>query len=898
MDTDGSVRKTLSVLTEMGYNISPHIINSIRNKETWSHISDKYFDKKYFKNIKDKEIRDICSKLCEYNGDHNAVFSDLNNKYPDLNVKNIMDIKNKVWFTKISDEYFKKNQFPKYRKCMFNEKDVRKICQLIIKYKGDCKMVYDKLKTEIPNISAERVRDIKNKGSYKNISDEYFDNPAYTDHSIPVDILDMIRDIANTNTIKRSPLATYNAINHDKYPKLTKNVISMIINNHPRYGRSNKYDLNQFNKNSDYKPLPPDTLNKFINSYNSGDSDINDEIYDRLLEEYLKYHGGESSRPYTRNKQTDAVNNLVSTLPKVYGIRTPMREGQKTYEQWINTKKINPNQRILAQPKFDGCSVAYDFNTRRFFTRGDYENGESVDVTELFADRIDWLDRWRENNDRPWPYTTVGLKFEAILDVDSYDHYNRTHPDSQYKRPRDYVAAAMTSRDVEMCKRISLIELRGLTSDGREYIPAALWNTSVQTTAGNYERLETFIKDCLNRNATFKMAFDPEIDVVEDYKIDGVVISVCEEEPGEECFINNDNEVAVKILKDIKQTKLRDIIWQIGKTGKITPVARLQPVKFDNVTVDHVTLSTFDRVFSMDLRYDDTVDIMYNIVPYFVGTHHDGSLQIPIPTKCPSCGEPLNTKVLKQVRCLNPNCPSVILGGIVRYCEKMKMMGVSDGIIDDLYNNNIIKTIPELYEINTGMISHLPGYGSQSEANIINAIWKASEDVELHKWFGAMPINDISDKTWKTIFDTIFQKDMNSALQNISIMIKSKDKAPLLDALIMYGNKFPNIGAAKLRSIVHGIHQTWDLICKTFPYIKFKTYPTGLPTKGFVAMTGTRDPELTATLVQNGWDVCDFNTKVNVLIVPNKSFTSRKTELAKKHNIPIRTVEEIYDMLR
>ena len=643
----------------------------------------------------------------------------------------------------------------------------------------------------------------------------------------------------------------------------------------------------------------PEELKEIIDKYNRGeDTGYTDEEYDRLLEEYLKVHGGESARPYTRNKQTDAVNDLVCTLSKVYGIRTPMREGQKTYEQWINTKKINTNQRILAQPKFDGCSVAYDFNTRRFFTRGDYENGESVDVTELFADRIDWLDRWRENFDRPWPYTTVGLKFEAILDIASYDHYNRTHPDTQYKRPRDYVAAAMTSRDVEMCQRISLIELRGLTSDGREYIPPSLWNVSVQTTAGNYERLETFIKDCLNHNATYTMTFDHEIDVDEDYKIDGVVISVCEEEPGEECFINNDNEVAVKILKDIKQTKLRDIRWLIGKTGKITPVACLQPVMFDNVKVDHVTLSTFDRVFSMDLRYDDTVDIMYNIVPYFVGSHHDGSLQIPIPTKCPSCGETLNTKVLKQVRCLNPNCPSVILGGIVRYCEKMKMMGVSDGIIDDLYNCNIIKSIPELYEINTGMISHLPGYGEQSEANIINAIWKASEDVELHKWFGAMPINDISDKTWKIIFDTIFQKDMNVALQNISTWIKSNDKSPLLDALIIYGNKFPNIGAAKLRSIVHGIHQTWDLICKTFPYIKFKTYPTGLPTKGFVAMTGTRDPELTATLVQNGWEVCDFNTKVNVLVVPNKSFASRKTELAKKHNIPIRTVEEMYDMLR
>jgi len=641
----------------------------------------------------------------------------------------------------------------------------------------------------------------------------------------------------------------------------------------------------------------PEELKTIIDKYNRGeDTGYSDEEYDRLLEEYMTAHGGESIRPYTRNKQTDAVNNLVCTLPKTYGIRTSMREGQKTYEQWINTKKINPNQRILAQPKFDGCSVAYDFNTRRFFTRGDYENGESVDVTELFADRIDWLDRWRENNDRPWPYTTVGLKFEAILDVDSYDHYNRTHPDSQYKRPRDYVAAAMTSRDVEMCQRISLIDLRGLTSDGREYIPASLWNASVQTTAGNYERLETFIKDCLNHNATYTMTFDHEIDVDEDYKIDGVVISVCEEEPGEECFINNDNEVAVKILKDVKQTKLRDIIWQIGKTGKITPVARLQPVKFDNITVDHVTLSTFDRVMQMDLRYDDTVDIMYNIVPYFVGSHHDGSLNIPIPKNCPTCGQPLNT-LMKTVRCLNPNCPSVIIGGIVRYCEKMKMMGISDGIIRDLYDCHLVESIPDLYGINTGQIAYLDGYGDKAEANIINSIWKASEDVELHKWFGAMPINDISDKTWKIIFDTIFQRDMNVALSNMADWVKDHDKEPLLDTLIIYGNKFPNIGSAKLRSIVQGIYQNWDLICKTFPYIKFKVTPNMDNIKGTVALTGTRDQGITAALTQHGWLVTDFSTKVNLLVIPNPSFTSHKTELAKKHNIPIRTIEETYDML-
>ena len=641
----------------------------------------------------------------------------------------------------------------------------------------------------------------------------------------------------------------------------------------------------------------PEELKQIIYNYNHNiPTNYTDEEYDRLLEEYLTVHG-ESARPYTRNKQTDAVNNLVCTLDKTYGVITPMREGQKTYKDWVTTNKIKSDQPILIQPKYDGCSVAFDFKTQRFFTRGDYENGESVDVTELFADRIDWLNSWKEREDNRCPWNPIGLKFEAILDIESYEHYNRTHPDNMYKRPRDYVAAAMTSRDVEMCKKISLLSLRALSSDGREYIPSELWNNSVQTSAHNFDRIEQFIKECLSNNATYDTWLDCEIDVDENYKIDGVVVSVCVDEIGEECFIDGDNEVAIKILKDVKQTKLRDIIWQIGKTGKITPVARLQPVMFDNIKVDHVTLSTFDRVIQMDLRYDDTVDIMYNIVPYFVGSQHDGSLQIPIPTKCPSCNQPLPTN-MKSVRCLNPNCPSVIVGGIIRYCEKMKMMGVSDGIINELYDCHIIESIADLYEIKPGSISHLNGFGETSETNIINSIRKSSDDVEIHKWFGAMPINDTSDKTWKTIFETMFQQDMNNATANLSEMIKTNNKSYLLDMIMVYCNKFPNIGAMKLRNVVNGIHQTWDLICKTFPYIKFKSYDTNESIKGTVAMSGTRDPELTEKLKKNGWKVVDFNTKINLLIIPDDKFKSNKTESAIKHNIPIRTVDEMYDILK
>ena len=168
-------------------------------------------------------------------------------------------------------------------------------------------------------------------------------------------------------------------------------------------------------------------LKEYIDAYNRGEPMISDEEYDRLLEEYLKVNG-EDKRPYLRQKQSDAVNDLVCTLGKCYGVIEPMREGQQTYAEWFRRKQINPNARITIQPKFDGCSVALD-KDGRFFTRGDYQNGESVDVTELFQhyDRSKLLKDFMD-----------GVKFEAVL---SHENFYGIDAFKEYKKPLDAVNA-------------------------------------------------------------------------------------------------------------------------------------------------------------------------------------------------------------------------------------------------------------------------------------------------------------------------------------------------------------------------------------------------------------------------------------------------------------------------
>lgn len=618
--------------------------------------------------------------------------------------------------------------------------------------------------------------------------------------------------------------------------------------------------------------ITKEELDQIIERYNKGlPTGYTDEEYDLLLEEYVKAHG-EASRPYTRQKQSSAVNDVVGTLPKTYGVTSAMRDNQKTYQQWIESKGLT-SQQICLQPKFDGCSVAVDLQTGRFFTRGDYDNGESVDVTELF-EHVQWIQDLRKNPTN----TTAVLKFEAIL---SQERFRELQLHLKYKRPRDVVAATITSRNVELAKYITLVPLRGYVSrrEGHSlyYIPDTLKDISLICDCQDYHAIEQFIKQKLNDNATVSL-YD------QTFAIDGVVVSILNDERHASlCYVNTDYEVAIKILYNVQTTKLKTIEYQFGKQGRITPVAILQPVMFDNVTVDHVTLSTLERVVEMGLKHNDTVRVMYNIVPYLIDSANDGDYRIPIPDKCPICHAPLDVLSLKQVRCSNPNCKGLKLGSIIRYAEKMKMMGVSKGIITKLYDEGIVTSISDLLRLTPDQFQSLDGFGTVSANNIVNSIREQSTNVSMTKFLGALPINDTSEETWKYIekafgpsFPTVIQSMLNGSLPE----------------LIMSCQYIPNVGTTKLQKIVDGYIRNKDDIIETIKLVTFQQQKTNT-TKGRVCLTGTRDTTTIKLLEDHGYEVGGFSKDCVAVIVPDTSFNSAKTEKARQLNIPIYTLAEV-----
>ena len=199
--------------------------------------------------------------------------------------------------------------------------------------------------------------------------------------------------------------------------------------------------------------ITKEELDKYIELYSQGKpTGLTDEEYDRLLEEYLKEHG-EENRPFTRQKQTSAINTLVCSLSKAYGVETPMRPGQLTYKEWKQKKGIPDDALIIVQPKLDGGSVACDVTGDKFIyaTRGDYDNGESDNVTDVFNYADKQIEQYRDERNFKC------IKFEAIMSRHTFDNVF----DREYTRPRDAMAAVVHARRHDLAKDyISLMPLR------------------------------------------------------------------------------------------------------------------------------------------------------------------------------------------------------------------------------------------------------------------------------------------------------------------------------------------------------------------------------------------------------------------------------------------------------
>lgn len=270
------------------------------------------------------------------------------------------------------------------------------------------------------------------------------------------------------------------------------------------------------------------------------------------------------------------------------------------------------------------------------------------------------------------------------------------------------------------------------------------------------------------------------------YEIDGMVIKVNDTRLYEKLGFTSHHPrwaIAYKFKARQGTTKIKEVVFQVGRTGAITPVAKLEPVEIGGVIVSSVSLMNEDFIREKDIRIGDTVLVERagDVIPYVVMVvkeARDGDEKpIQFPQTCPSCGYPIKRPIGESIyRCFNINCPSQVIERMIHFASKdgMDIRGLSEATIKKFYNLGLIKSIPDLYRLNYSIIEQIKGFGEKSVQNLKISI-EESKTRPIHKLIYSLGIRYVGETTAKTLSSVVkcvedlkgFTKEKLTQLQDI-----------------------------------------------------------------------------------------------------------------------------------
>ncbi|WP_457623512.1 NAD-dependent DNA ligase LigA [Persephonella sp.] len=250
------------------------------------------------------------------------------------------------------------------------------------------------------------------------------------------------------------------------------------------------------------------------------------------------------------------------------------------------------------------------------------------------------------------------------------------------------------------------------------------------------------------------------------YELDGMVIKVNDISLYDKLGVTSHHPrwaIAFKFKARQATTKIIKVIFQVGRTGAVTPVAKLEPVEIGGVTVSSVSLINEDFIKEKDIRIGDLVLIERagDVIPYVVKVVTEARTgeekPIEFPKNCPSCGAPLVKPPGEAVwRCVNINCPAQVVERIIYFASKdaMDIKGLGEANIRKFYKLGFLKSIPDIYRLPYDKIIQLEGFGEKSVENLKNAI-EESKHRPINRLITGLGIRFVGKVTARTLAENI-----------------------------------------------------------------------------------------------------------------------------------------------
>lgn len=523
--------------------------------------------------------------------------------------------------------------------------------------------------------------------------------------------------------------------------------------------------------------------------YTNNESLISDVEFDKLLAELKEL---EEKYPEYReeNSPTEVVGatSLKETKFQKVTHKKPMLSLSNSYNEGDiadfieRIKKLLPEEKEInyaLELKLDGLSLSIQYENGklvRAVTRGDGAVGEDVTENILEISSIP-----RELKEK----VSIEIRGEVVLPLSKFEELNRKrleNGEEVFANPRN--AAAGTLRQLDS----SIIRERGL--DAYFYFLVDAQNYGVKTHSESIEYLSklgiktTGVCEVLKNSSEL-------IERIEywgakreelDYETDGMVIKVNNIELWD--ILGNTTKsprwaIAFKFPAKQVTTKILGVTWQVGRTGKVTPVAELEEVELSGSKVKRASLHNYQEIERKDIRVGDSVFIekAAEIIPQVVKSVkelRDGSEIIIIePTNCPICNTVLEREEGQvDIKCPNMACPGKVEGELIYFVSRdaMNIAGFGSKLVENMLRLGFIKNIVDIYELKNhrGELEKLDKMGKKSVDNLLNAI-ETSKTREYSKVLCALGIPFVGKTSAKLLADASENIDnlMNMSIEEL-----------------------------------------------------------------------------------------------------------------------------------
>ena len=411
------------------------------------------------------------------------------------------------------------------------------------------------------------------------------------------------------------------------------------------------------------------------------------------------------------------------------------------------------------EPKIDGLSMALEYRNGLFYqgaTRGDGVTGE--DVTENLRVLRNIPLKLENAPERLIVRGEVYMAREVFLE---HNRRREIEGETLLANPRNAAAGSMRQLDPKVTKERQL--------------DIIVFN--VQLTSGEQPKTHAESLDMLEKlgfytvpHKVFRTVEEccEEVRRIGDtresypFDIDGAVIKINDLAQRE--ILGSTAKaprwaVAFKYPPERKESKVLDVVVQVGRTGVLTPKVIVEPIRLAGTTVSAATLHNQDNIDRLDLRIGDTVVLQKagEIIPEVLEVNKSkrpaNSVPFKMPELCPECGAPVvRDEDGAALRCTNPECPAQLLRTVAHFAsrEAMDIDGLGISVCESLINNGLIKTAAELYYLNAEQLVELDRMGEKSAANLIAAIEK-SKEAGLSRLVCAFGIRQVGQKAAKVL---------------------------------------------------------------------------------------------------------------------------------------------------